>query len=90
MIGIAVLGLVVLGLSIFLKGRRTPLVELRYGRHIHFGAAIGLTVLMVVLWLVYDLPIAIIPALRLQPGSNMSNPGLPPHRPTEGKAHGLG
>ena len=39
---------------------------------------------------VLGLPIAIIPALRLQPGPNMSNPGLPPHRPTEGKAHGLG
>ena len=63
LIGIAVLGLVVLGISLVLKARGTLLVGFRYGRRIHFGAAIGVTILVIVLWLFYDLPIVIIPAL---------------------------
>ena len=61
---VVLIGLVAIGFAL-LKRRGTPLVEARYGRRIHIGVAIGVSLLMIAIWLLEDLPIGILPALMI-------------------------
>jgi len=63
LIAIVALILLLAGIMVLLKMRGTPLVQPRYGRRVHIGIAIGSSLLLGALWLIYDLPIALLPVL---------------------------
>ena len=61
--GIAVLALAILGALLFLRAKGWPIAERRFPRRIQLAIPLGTSVVLVALWVIFDLSPAILPVL---------------------------
>ena len=62
LISIAVLALAILGVLHFLNARGSPMVESHFPRRIQLAISSGTTVVLVILWVIFDLSPAMLTA----------------------------
>ena len=83
LIGIAVLALAIFGVILFLKARGSPIVERRFPRRIQLAILSATTIVLVALWLIFDLFPAMLHALIVVqwiPLLSRQEPGIPKSR----------